>query len=277
MFHSLILGRRKFGSVGWSKKYNFNDGDLTISGDILHNYLSKYEKVPYEDLRYLYGEIMYGGHITDNWDRRTNNTYLEVLIKKEILQQMNLTLTPGPFKSPNPEKFTRADYEKYIEEKLPTETPMMFGLHLNAEISYLTTQGELLFDTILSVSGASSGGGKGSGVKQLIDTFLEQLPADFNEIELHMRAKERPPYIVVLLQEIARMNILMSTIRFSLIELDQGLKGALNITDAMEELSLALSINKVPGNWGAVAYFSNKNLMDWFADMLIRQEQLNVW
>ena len=85
MFHSLILGRRKFGSIGWSRIYNFNDGDLRICGDILHNYLSKFEKIPYEDLKYLFGEIMYGGHITDVWDRRTNETYLKVLIKPEIL------------------------------------------------------------------------------------------------------------------------------------------------------------------------------------------------
>ena len=43
MFHSLILGRRKFGSQGWSRKYNFNDGDLRICGDILHNYLAGFE------------------------------------------------------------------------------------------------------------------------------------------------------------------------------------------------------------------------------------------
>lgn len=34
-------------------------------------------KVPWEDLRYLFGEIMYGGHITDDWDRRLCRTYLE--------------------------------------------------------------------------------------------------------------------------------------------------------------------------------------------------------
>jgi len=81
MFHSLILGRKKFGCQGWSRNYNFNDGDLKICGDVLHNYLEKYEKIPYQDLQYIYGEIMYGGHITDNWDRRTNSTYLKVLIR----------------------------------------------------------------------------------------------------------------------------------------------------------------------------------------------------
>jgi dynein heavy chain len=93
MFHSLILGRRKFGAIGWSKIYNFNDGDLTICGDVLHNYLSKYEKVPYQDLCYIYGEIMYGGHITDDLDRRTNNTYLQVLIRPAIMDNMQLTLS----------------------------------------------------------------------------------------------------------------------------------------------------------------------------------------
>jgi dynein heavy chain len=92
MFHSLILGRRKFGSQGWSKFYSFNDGDLTICGDVLHNYLAKYEIVPYQDLRYIYGEIMYGGHITDDWDRITNRTYLEMIIRPEIMTQMQMTL-----------------------------------------------------------------------------------------------------------------------------------------------------------------------------------------
>ena len=137
MFHSLILGRKKFGSQGWSRNYNFNDGDLTICADVLHNYLSKYEKVPYADLRYIYGEIMYGGHITDDWDRRTNNTYLKILIRPEILSNMQLTCAMG-YKSPDPNKFERESYERYIEEKLPAEIPQMFGFHPNAEIGYLT-------------------------------------------------------------------------------------------------------------------------------------------
>jgi len=137
MYHSLILGRRKFGAQGWSRKYNFNDGDLTICGDVLQNYLAGYEQVPYSDIRYLFGEVMYGGHITDDWDRRTNNTYLEVLIRPSILEGMNLTLAPG-FRSPDPKKFGRPEYVKYVDEKLPIEDPRMFGLHPNAEIGYLT-------------------------------------------------------------------------------------------------------------------------------------------
>jgi dynein heavy chain len=106
MFHSLILGRKKFGAQGWSRSYDFNDGDLRICGNIIHNYLEKYPNVPYQDLRYLFGDIMYGGHITDDWDRITNNTYLSFLIRPEILDNMQLTHAPG-FRSPNPTKFER--------------------------------------------------------------------------------------------------------------------------------------------------------------------------
>ena len=148
-FHSLIIGRKKFGSIGWSRIYNFNEGDLSICADVLNNYLEKYEKVPYEDLKYLYGEIMYGGHITDNWDRRTNNAYLKWLVKHELLTGCNLA--PN-FKSPDATKFDYEAYKRYIEEKLPIESPILFYLHPNAEISYLTTQGETLFEVSIFIN-----------------------------------------------------------------------------------------------------------------------------
>ena len=55
---------------GWNKSYPFNTGDLVISMNVLYNYLEANNRIPWEDLRYLFGEIMYGGHITDDWDRR---------------------------------------------------------------------------------------------------------------------------------------------------------------------------------------------------------------
>ena len=279
MFHSLILGRKKFGSQGWSRNYNFNDGDLRICGDILHNYLGNYEKVPYADLQYLFGQVMYGGHITDDWDRRTNTTYLEVLIQPKILENMNLTLAPG-FRSPNPSKFNREDYVTYVDERLPVEIPQMFGLHPNAEIGYLTTLGETLFSTIMSCSGGGSGSGasrKDAVAKEILDRFLGLLPPEFVMLELNVRAKQKTPYVVVCLQECERMNTLTSTMRKSLQDLDAGLAGALNITEDMETLSQSLFLNKQPALWVKYAYFSLKDLVMWFDDLLLRIKQLDQY
>lgn len=60
-YYASIQERSKFGAQGWIRSYPFNVGDLTISVNVLYNYLEANNKVPWEDLRYLFGEIMYGG------------------------------------------------------------------------------------------------------------------------------------------------------------------------------------------------------------------------
>lgn len=73
------------------------------------------------------------------------------------------------------------------------------------------------------------------------------------------------------------MNILISTIRTSLEDLDAGLKGQLNITDDMEALSGKMFINMQPDLWVKYAYFSLKDLMTWFDDLLTRIAQLDEY
>ena len=50
-FHAVVSERRKFGPQGWNRVYPFNTGDLTISVNVLYNYLEANAKVPWEDLR----------------------------------------------------------------------------------------------------------------------------------------------------------------------------------------------------------------------------------
>lgn len=85
------------------------------------------------------------------------------------------------------------------------------------------------------------------------------------------------PYIIVCLQECQRMNNLLKTIRISLLELQSGLKGELNITEAMETLQYCLEINTVPATWVKVAYHSKKSLSEWFADLILRCERFAAW
>ena len=82
-FHSVVLERRKFGPKGWNMRYPFSVGDLRDSAIVLQNYMENNAasgKVPWDDLRYIFGEIMYGGHIVDDWDRRLCKSYLENLM-----------------------------------------------------------------------------------------------------------------------------------------------------------------------------------------------------
>ena len=86
--------------------------------------------VPWPDLRYIVGEIMYGGHITDPWDRRVNNTYLSVLIISDLVAGSGMNLAPS-FKSPDSSRLDYQGYIKYIEEKFPPENPNLYGKPVN--------------------------------------------------------------------------------------------------------------------------------------------------
>lgn len=44
-FHAVVAERRKFGPQGWNRVYPFNTGDLTISVNVLYNYLEANAKV----------------------------------------------------------------------------------------------------------------------------------------------------------------------------------------------------------------------------------------
>ena len=71
----------------FSHRVIFHPGDLNFSVSVLFNYLEANNKVPWEDLRYLFGEIMYGGHITDDWDRKLCISYLEELMQSDLVDQ----------------------------------------------------------------------------------------------------------------------------------------------------------------------------------------------
>jgi dynein heavy chain len=278
-FHALVLGRRKFGFQGWSRSYSFNTGDLTISADVLYNYLESNDAIPWADLRYIFGEIMYGGHITDKWDRRTCSTYLEILMRELLFEDMEL----AP-KFTVPPAGSYQEYEEYIENTLPDESPVMFGLHPNAEIDFLTNESENLFRAITQLRAGAGSGAAGisdsreSRVSARITELLELVDSKgFDMMEISGRADKKNPYTCVVLQECERMNILLAEIKTSLRELKRGLNGELTISEQMDQLLNAMDVDRVPTSWTKIAYPSLRTLPFWFKDLMRRIEQLEEW
>ena len=90
---------------------------------------------------------MYGGHITDDWDRRLCKTYLEEYMHPDQLDG-ELLLAPGFSTPPNMDYM---GYHSYISDNLPPESPVLYGLHPNAEIGFLTSTSETLFRTVFEL------------------------------------------------------------------------------------------------------------------------------
>ena len=286
-FHALVNGRRKFGFIGWSCSniYGFTMGDLAQCAQVAVNMLNARtgaragDSVPYADLKYIFGEIMYGGHITDKWDRRTCVTYLETLVVPEIYNEGH-ELFIG-FKSKV--KGSYEDFLNHIDINLPPENPSAFGLHANADISYLQYECSSLFTMLIDISGGSGGSGgksKEAVIEKMVQDFLGKLPEDFNLFDIKNRigpSENLTPYLVVLLQECERMNLLLGTMRKSLLDLQLGLQGALNISDMMDKQMTSMFTDRVPDGWEKNAWRSLKSLPVWFADILERIDQFAKW
>jgi dynein heavy chain len=91
-FHSTLIERRRFGAKGWNMNYPFNMGDLRDSYLVMNRYMEQNQggKVPFDDLIYIFGEIMYGGHIVDDWDRRLCNNYLFNIMHEGLFDELEL-------------------------------------------------------------------------------------------------------------------------------------------------------------------------------------------
>ena len=72
----------RYGRIGWNVAYDFNEGDFQSCLLVLKTYLTKAvengdDKLPWGSLKYLIGEVMYGGRAIDNFDRRVLRTYMD--------------------------------------------------------------------------------------------------------------------------------------------------------------------------------------------------------
>lgn len=94
------------------------------------------------------------------------------------------------FKSPDGGKYEYDQYMTYIDEKLPMESPILFYMHPNAEIGYLTITSTFVFNTISSLSSGGNKGGGGANINQLIIGYMDNPElATFSKFDLDERAK----------------------------------------------------------------------------------------
>jgi len=287
-FHSLMLERKKFGPMGYNMNYPFSAGDLRDSAQVLYNYLegSSSVKIPWDDLRYIFGEIMYGGHIVDDWDRRMCEKYLLYFMRDELLDEIEMVPYADnklSWISPQP-----APHERYLEhiETMPPESPLFFGMHPNAEINFRTALCNKTFDMLLTLSdgGAEEGDEEGASPLAIAEVICGEILEEVMEkkfatddVSRQMTDEEKGPYQFVFLQECEYMNGLVYEMVRGLQELKLGFNGELTMSQQMEDLAGSLYTEKLPMWWVKLGFASTRPLRSWRVNLQDRCLQLDDW
>lgn len=278
-FHTLLLERKKFQQLGWNVEYSFNDSDFEVSEVLLALFLNEYEETPWGALKYLIAGVNYGGHVTDDWDRRLLMTYINSFFVDDAVttQKFKLSALTTYY---IPLDGNVQYYSDHISLLPNFDKPEAFGQHPNADIASSIGEARNLFGTLVSMQdGVSSSVGESreENVERLAKDMQSKVPA---LIDYEKTAKviglNKSPMEVVLLQEIERYNFLLNNMNIGLRDLRKGIKGLVVMSTELEDIFIAIFEGRVPGTW-LKSYASLKPLAAWARDLVYRIEHFTSW
>ena len=284
-FHTLVVGRGRFGKPGWSRTYAFNNGDVQASVDVASAYLEKVTNdIPWPDLRYLVGEIMYGGHVVDCWDQRILQAQLSRIIRSAPKNEDHL-LAPGlcmPALAESNHHFLL----EFVDGLFIEDGPELFGLPLTAERTLLTQESSTMLSQLrhlITLPGASAGtSGSNTQEDNVLETMLGTFPArcpGLIDVEtLHEQLqKEFNVYGLVLAHEMVMFNCLVTEVTSSLAQLNGALNGECVMSESLETMRLALTANALPRSWKKLSFASEKSVGAWTDQLICVHAQLLKW
>ena len=284
-FHAVVQERRKFGPLGFNIRYEFNDSDLETSITNLKMFLDEQEDIPWDAMLYLTGHINYGGRVTDDWDRKCLLAILKKYYTAEILEDGYVFSESGVYYAIKDSPIGK--YRDYIDSLPQADSPELFGMHENANISYQTQESDKILTTILSVQPRISTGSGGRSndeiVQDLAKGISERLPDRLDvatghpDLFLPGEYGLIPSLSTVLLQEVERFNRLLGVMIRTLADLERAIRGEVVMSQDLDDMYFAVLNSLVPPNWKKVAYPSLKPLSSWIQDLNERVSFMRTW
>ncbi|KAG5882158.1 Dynein heavy chain 5, partial [Gonioctena quinquepunctata] len=188
--HTVVQERRKFGPLGWNIPYEFNSADWLSSVLFLQNHLDDIDPkrgISWQTLRYMLGEVHYGGRVTDDFDKVLLNTFCRVWFNDNVFHDDFLF-----YKGYRIIKYKLVtDYITHIEGFATSDPPQAYGLHSNADITYQTNTTVAMFDQMLAIQPKESGSGVGESRESVVSRqatdMLSKLPNNYDPFEVKER------------------------------------------------------------------------------------------
>lgn len=180
LFHAVVQERRKFGPLGWNIIYEFNESDLETSLTICKNLLDSQESIPWEAIRFVTGEINYGGRVTDEQDIRCLNAILFSYLKPDILKA-DYQFTESPHYL-SIDQVTLPAYKTYVASLPEYDSPEVFGMHSNANIALHLRDSNKAISTILEIQPKDVQVSAKQSPEEMVFAICEQLQSKLPSI-----------------------------------------------------------------------------------------------
>ncbi|KAK3093975.1 hypothetical protein FSP39_022394 [Pinctada imbricata] len=163
-FHAIVQERMRYTPLGWAKKYEFTESDLKVACDMLDTWIDSVamgrtnlppEKVPWDAIRTLLSQCIYGGKIDNEFDQRLLTTFIHKLFTPKSFEG-DFTLVNNVDghgkKILMPDGVQREQFVQFADHlEADLQTPSWLGLPNNAEKVLLTNQGSQLIAKLMKM------------------------------------------------------------------------------------------------------------------------------
>ncbi|KAK9298339.1 hypothetical protein QLX08_008257 [Tetragonisca angustula] len=280
--HTIVQERRKFGPLGWNIPYEFNLSDWLASCMFINNHLNDFDikqGINWHTIRYMIGEVQYGGRVTDDYDKRLLNTFTKLWFSDAIFSEDFVFYKGYPvlvYKQVT-------EYLKVIDEMNPIDPPQVYGLHPNANITYQSNTTQAVLDTIISVQPKEAGVGVGESREVIVarqaKEMLKKLPPSYDPFEVKERLHvlgATAPMTIFLKQEIDRIQVIITLVDATLKDLLLAIEGVIIMCEELRDALDNIYDARVPKSWRAKSWESS-SLGFWYTELLDRNKQFSTW
>ncbi|KAK8783264.1 hypothetical protein V5799_015395, partial [Amblyomma americanum] len=297
-FHAIVQERLRYAPLGWAKHYEFNESDLRVACDTLDTWIDTIamgrtnlppEKVPWNALRILFGQCIYGGKIDNEFDQRLLNSFLSKLFTAKSFEPDFMLIEPSSSDNlekgiASPEGIRRDQFLHWVESLSDRQTPSWLGLPNNAEKVLLTNRGSDLIAKLLKMQlledddepayaaeeGERAVPGDGrpawmATLQQSGSTWLRLLPPSLNGLR---RTKDNigDPLYRCLEREVNQGAKLLKVVRSDLEDMVRICRGERRQTNYHRTMIADLAKGMLPSHWRKYTVSPGCTVIQWVTD-----------
>lgn len=307
--HAVVQERLRYVPLGWTKVYEFNDSDQDCAFNTIDKWLDTAsggranispEKIPWDAIRSLLKQSIYGGRIDNEYDQRLLDSFVNNLFTPECYD-IDFQLVKGSGEHEKsivvPDGTKMEQFLEWVNKLPDREPPTWLGLPSNAERVLLTLKGNKMLSKVRKMKSLSDDDETaftpettGAASKQAATTaqpawmralnvsitnWLGLLPTNIKVMQRDSSGIMDPLFRFFEREnQIARK--LLRIIQEDLISLQKVCVGELKQTNHLRQLMNWLNKGLIPDHWKRYKVPRSASLNSWLADLKLRLDQVEA-
>ncbi|KRY59545.1 Dynein heavy chain, cytoplasmic [Trichinella britovi] len=301
--HALVQERLQYVPLGWTKKYEFSEADLRAAWECVDTWVDAAahgranlpaEKVPWNAIRTLLSQCIYGGHLDNEFDQILLDCFIEKLFSEKSFQPdfalVNNVDSLGN-KLTIPDGVRREQYVNWVESIQALQSPAWLGLPSNAEKVLLTIRGQTMVKKLLKMNDEDEElaytpiGEQFEGdnhkphwlkqIREAADHWLNSLPTSLAPLKRSVSNIKDPLYRFFE-REVNIASRLLNNVRHDLADLIGIVDGNKKPTNHHRDLFAHLNKGLVPETWIKYTIPSATTITQWVHDFAERLAQFQL-